>query len=138
MQKRWRRTTGTSRQITSAMAAMISGVAARRCRIFRQEQTKAPLHDRALRDAAWNFCRSARGPWRWTKREYVPRFGGHLLFWLHFCSGERRCEDVQAYLEKLRPPSWLRASYPLRRHHLSQSTGQHGFNISTEATCWAS
>lgn len=93
-------------KITSAMAAMISGVAARRCRVswfVRQEQTKAPLDDRALRDAAWNFCRSARGPWRWTKREYVPRFGGHLLFWLHFCSGERRCEDVQAYLEKLDP-----------------------------------
>ena len=93
--------------IGKAMVKMISEITARRCRVawfFTADHIKAPLDDQALRDAAWNFCRRSKEKWTWNRRSYVPRFGSKLLFWLHFCSGERRSDDVQAYLETLRPP----------------------------------
>ena len=93
--------------IGRAMVKMISEITARRCRaawFFSADQIKAPIDDQALRDAAWDFCRRSKERWIWNRRSYIPRFGSNLLFWLHFCSGERRSDDVQAYLETLRPP----------------------------------
>ena len=95
-------------QISPERVNLLMELTLRRFRIswfFTPEQTRAPVGDQDLRDSAWDFCRREKGPWRWKEKQYVPRFGSHILIWLHFCSGERRAEDVQAYLETLRVPS---------------------------------
>ena len=94
-------------QISKERVNLIMELTVRRFRIawfFTPEQIKAPVCNQDLRDSAWDFCRQKTGPWRWKRTQYVPRFGSHILIWLHFCSGERRADDLQAYLEKLRVP----------------------------------
>lgn len=93
--------------IRTDTADMILDLAIRRCHVswfFSRDEVRMPIDDRELREAAWNFCKKDCGPWRWQSRGYIPRFGCSLLFWIHFCSGERRSDDVQAYLENLRSP----------------------------------
>ena len=95
-------------KVTASFVNLLTQLTTRRFRIswfFRPEQIKAPLGNQDLHDSAWNFCRRAKGPWKWKPKPYVPRFGSHILIWLHFCSGERRADDLQAYLEGLRAPS---------------------------------
>ena len=95
-------------QIPASLVEVIVKTAAKRFRLswfFTDEQIKAPVEDGELREAAWQYCRKAKGPWQWTDLEYIPRFGCRVLIWLHLFSGERRGDDLQSHLENLKAPS---------------------------------
>ena len=94
-------------KIPHSLVTLIAQTAANRFKIswfFAKDRLRAPVDDETIREAAWNYCKSNVGPWRWEKQEYIPRFGCHCLIWLHLFSGERRADDLQSQLESLRAP----------------------------------
>ncbi len=99
-------------KVTTSFVNLLTQLTTRRFRIswfFRPEQIKAPLGNQDLRDSAWNFCRRAKGPWKWKPKPYVPRFGSHILIWLHFCSGERRADDLHHLSWRTSSSKWIRS-----------------------------
>ena len=95
-------------QIPGSLVEVIVKTAARRFKLswfFPAEQIKAPVDDGELREAAWQYCKKATGPWQWAVPDYIPRFGCRILIWLHLFSGERRGDDLQSHLERLQAPS---------------------------------
>ena len=94
-------------QIPHQLVVMIAQVATRRFKIpwfFSKDRLKTIADDDEIREAAWNYCRQNSGPWQWERQDYIPRFGCHVLIWVHFFSGERRADDLQMQLEGLRAP----------------------------------
>ena len=93
--------------IPHQLVVMIAQTVTRRFRIswfFSRDRLRAQADDEAIREAAWNYCQKNKGPWQWERQDYIPRFGCHVLIWLHLFSGERRADDLQMQLEELTAP----------------------------------
>ena len=58
-------------QIAPELVELIAKMAARRFRLpwfFSVDKIKAPIDDEEIRDAAWNYCATAKGPWKWSNQ----------------------------------------------------------------------